>query len=85
MLSNSNRTSVFEHSGWELKKAEWSRNALRARSRENKKEPSRAETHSADRFLIEKKRKATAQPDSPPKKREREGKKKPEGKLPSLI
>ena len=47
-----------------------------------RKEPSEAETHSADRFLIEtdrilikEKRKATAQPVSPPTKREREGKK----------
>ena len=37
MLPNSNRTSVFEHSGWESKRAEWSRNALRARSRGNEK------------------------------------------------
>ena len=74
MLPNSNRTSVFEHSGWEPKRAEWSRNALRARSRGNIKEPSEAETHSADRFLIKEKRRATAQPDSPPK-RERKGKK----------
>ena len=28
MLPNSNRTLVFEHSGWELKRAKWSRNAL---------------------------------------------------------
>ena len=28
MLPNSNRTSVFEHSGWEPKRAEWSRNEL---------------------------------------------------------
>ena len=30
-------TSVFEHSSWEPKRAEWSRNALRARSRGNDK------------------------------------------------
>ena len=40
-----------------------------------RKEPSRAKTHSEDRFVIKEKRKATAQPNSPPKKREREGKK----------
>ena len=56
----------------------------------NRKEPSGVETHSAldlagtqsaNRFLI-KKRKATVQSDLPPK---REGKKNPEGKIPSLI
>ena len=26
MLPNSNRTSVFEHSGWDPKRGEWSRN-----------------------------------------------------------
>ena len=54
----------------EKRKAMWSRNALRTRSRGNE-EPSGAEMHSTDRFLIKtdrfliKKRKATAQPDSP--------------------
>ena len=28
MLPNSNRTLVFEHSGWEPKRAKWCRNAL---------------------------------------------------------
>ena len=42
----------------------------RSISRE-RKEPSGAETQSADRFLIKEKKKVTAQPDSPPKKRER--------------
>ena len=37
MLPNSNRTSMFEHSDWEPKRAEWSRNALRAQSRGNEK------------------------------------------------
>ena len=37
MLPNSNRTLVFEHLGWEPERAEWSRNALRARSRGNEK------------------------------------------------
>ena len=36
-----------------------------------RKKPSGAETHSADRFLIKEKRKANAQPDSPPKRREK--------------
>ena len=30
MLPNSNRTLLLEQSGWERKKAEWSRNSLRA-------------------------------------------------------
>ncbi|KAF2358657.1 hypothetical protein FHG87_010586 [Trinorchestia longiramus] len=37
-----------------------------------------------DRFLLKEKRKATAQPDSPPRKRERR-EKTPEGALPSVI
>ena len=67
-----------------------SKRTPRSISRE-RKEPSGAETHSADRFLIKtdrflikEKRKATAQPDSPPKKRKRR-EKKPKVELPSLI
>ena len=54
VLPNSNRTSVFEHSRWEPKRAEWSRNTIHSISRE-RKEPRGAETHSADRFLIKRK------------------------------
>ena len=54
----------------------------------NRKEPSGVETHSADRFLIKEKRKATAKPDSPPKKRESERERKEktsEGRITYLI
>ena len=85
MLPNSNRTLVYEHSSWELKRAEWSRNTLCTQSSGNEK----SETHLANRFLIKtdrffvkEKRKATAQPDSPPMKERRE---KPLKEKPSLI
>ena len=45
----------------------------RSISRE-RKEPNGAKTHSADRFLIKEKRKATAQPDSSPKRERKEKK-----------
>ena len=52
MLPNSNRSSVFKHSGWEPKIAEWSRKALQRLISRERKELREDETHSADRFLI---------------------------------